>query len=147
MPYSSAGWKEGPFSTDYTAWRATEGLPFAKDSDLHLPIANFHFRQVATKGAHAWWDVVHRGVGRYLTVKTGGLCIWIARPRASAENDHVLCPSDYDIMGNIGLFDPDVYNSSKAKNPRWLVEQIYLGPGMTMYAHIPLLARCGIQLS
>lgn len=139
MPCSSTRWKVGPFSTDYVAWRATEGWPFAKDSDLHLPIANFHFRLVATKGAHVWWHVTPRGLGRYLTVKTGGQCIWIARPKASAESGNVLCPSDYDIIGNTGLFCSDIYDNSKAKNTYWLVEQIYLSAGMTMYVCIALL--------
>lgn len=147
MPCSSAGWKEGPFSTDFVAWRATEGFPFAKDSDHHLPIANSHFRHVATKGAHVWWDVTPRGLGRYLTIKTGGQCIWVARPRPSAENGNVLCPSDYDIMGNTHLFDVDIYNDSSPENTYWVVEQIYLGPGMTMYARISSLACCGIRLS
>lgn len=133
MPCSMAGWKVGPFSTDHVAWRATEGLPFAKDH--HLPIADHHYGLIATKGAHHWWDVASRGLGRYLTIKAGGECIWIARPKANAENG-ILCPSDYDVLGRTDLFSSDNYDDPKPRNPSWIVEQIYLGPGMTMYAHI-----------
>ncbi|KJA13061.1 hypothetical protein HYPSUDRAFT_60098, partial [Hypholoma sublateritium FD-334 SS-4] len=142
MPYSSAGWTVGPFSTDYVAWRATERLPFANDSGQHLPIADSHFQLVATKGAYVWWDVAPRGLGRHLTFKTGGQCIWIARPRARAENGNVLRPSDYDIMGDVGLFLSGGYHDSKPRNTYWQVEQIYLGPGMTMYALIALSGEC-----
>lgn len=142
MPCSAWGWKDGPFSTDYAAWRATEGFPFAKDH-CHLPVAEFHHKFVATKGAHCWWEVASHGFGKYITVQTGGLCLWITRPKASAENG-VLCPSDYDILGKIDLFVPTVYDDVKPRNPHWIVEQIYLGPGMTMYAsYISLLAECG----
>lgn len=132
IPCSAAGWKDGPFSTDYVAWRATEGFPFAKEH-CQLPIADFHHKYIATKGAHRWWDIPPRGVGKYITVNTGGQCIWIARPTASAENG-VLCPSDYDSLGKIDIFSPAFYDDVKPRHPHWLVEQIYLGPGMTMYA-------------
>ena len=142
MPLSSVGWElDTPFSTDYAAWRAATGKPFAKDH--HLPTADYHFGLVATKGAHTWWDIPLRGAGRYLTIKTGGQCIWLARPKASAE-DGVLCPRDYDIMGNIDLFSHDVYDDPKPRHPHWVVEQIYLGPGMTMYASL-LVLLCGVS--
>ena len=133
IPFSSAGWTQGPYSTDYVAWRATEIFPFGKDSDHNLPIADFHFRQIATKGAHTWWDVAGRGRGRYFTVNTGGQCIWIARPKATTEHANILIPSDYDdLMGKTDMYDPDVYQETNPRNARWVVEQIFLGPGMTM---------------
>ncbi len=142
MPLSSVGWDvDSPFSTDYIAWRAAAGKPFAKD--VHLPTADFHFGHVATKGAHHWWELPPRGASRYITIKTGGQCVWIARPKASAE-DGILRPIDYDVMGDVNMFSTSVYDDDKPQHPQWLVEQVYLEPGMTMYVFI---TSCGVLSS
>ncbi len=42
------------FSTDYVAWRATEGMPFASNN-VPLPTEDFKFGGAATAGAVFWW--------------------------------------------------------------------------------------------
>ncbi len=42
LPSIGGAWNERFFSTDYVAWRATEGMPFA-DGNIPLPTEDFHF--------------------------------------------------------------------------------------------------------
>ncbi len=50
FPTIGGAWRENLHSTEYVAWRATEGLPFAEE-DIPLPTGEFMFGGAATAGS------------------------------------------------------------------------------------------------
>jgi hypothetical protein len=73
-----------PFSSDWYAWRQTEGLPFCNEESQY-PISDMRWACASTKGALHFWHLENDGLGKYTDILTG-MKLWIiARPRGMGK--------------------------------------------------------------
>ena len=123
FPLIGMGWNERPHSTDYVAWRATQGMPFAKE-DVPLPVAEFMFGGAATAGAVFWWRFPPHRLGMTLTVKTGGLLLVIGRPMSPFNDKEDCSYESYNDFSGHGLLDS--FCDTDPSHPAWFPETVYL---------------------
>ncbi len=124
LPSIGGAWNDRFFSTDYVAWRATEGMPFASNN-VPLPTEDFKFGGAATAGAVFWWTFPPHGLGMTLKVKTGGLVLVIGRPFSPLVDLEDCSYESYNDFSPITLLS----NFSETKPthvPAWFPETVYL---------------------
>jgi len=73
-----------PFSSDWYAWRQTEGLPFCHE-DSQYPTHDMRWGLATTKGALQFWNLEGDGLGKYTDVLTGSQWWVIARPKGMSR--------------------------------------------------------------
>lgn len=104
------------FSSDWYAWRQTEGLPFCHEESQY-PIPDMRWACAATKGALHFWHLDNDGLGKYIDILTGMKWWIIARPRGMFERFATTTMYVDD-------FDPECPNLHL-----WDLEAIVLKPG------------------
>lgn len=130
FPAAERGWKPTPFSLELVAWKATNGMPFCKDL---LPVGDFNFSSISIKGAHRWLGTFDCGLGTAITIRCGAQYVIVARPRLGARAEaHKPTGTDFDRFGLLDLLSPSKFNPLDPNHPDWVLEAVYLGPGMTM---------------
>ena len=109
-----------PFSSDWYAWRQTEGLPFCHE-DSQYPTHEMQLGLAATKGAYHFWRLDSDGLGKYIDIMTGTLWLIIARPHRTSRG---FAKTTMYADG----FDPECPNLHL-----WDLEAVVLKPGDKMY--------------
>lgn len=133
FPMGWVGWFPELHASEMVAWRATEGMPFAKE-DCSLPTAHYNFGLAATRGAHHWWHI-DGPFGTSLSVKSGGKFVFVWRPSCEGRP---LAAADFDAFGSPDLFSSPNFDLEKGSHPHWSVEGIYLPAGSQLWVfHLP----------
>lgn len=135
FPMGWASWHPTSYSTEIIAWKATEGMPFAKD--CNLPVADYRFGLAATKGAITWWHI-DGPFGTTLTVKVGSKFLFAGRPPLASSIP--LTPKCFDQFAHLELFHEPNFEMEQGANPLWDVEGILLTPGTTLYVTLVYLS-------
>lgn len=123
FPLVGSGWNKTPYSTDYVAWLATQGMPFAKD-DIPLPVGEFTFGGAATAGAVFWWRFAPNGLGMSLRIKSGGLVMIIGRPKSPWIDNEPISYDSYDDFSPAGLLED--FSDTAPAHDDWITEAVYL---------------------
>lgn len=123
FPLVGAGWNKSPYSTDYVAWLATQGMQFAKDN-IPLPIDEFSFGGAATAGAMFWWRFAPNGLGMSLRIKSGGLVMIIGRPKSPWTDNEPVSYNSYDDFSHAGLLED--FSATAPAHDDWITEAVYL---------------------
>ena len=83
LPRSLSGVTGSHYTSEVSAWRATQDRPFCKDS---YPIADNYWELVATRGARSWMHIDADGLGTRFEVKCGAKWMVIGRPPLAGED-------------------------------------------------------------
>jgi hypothetical protein len=138
LPRSLSGVIESNYASDVTAWRATQGRPFCKDS---YPTADNYWELVATKGARSWTHIDADGLATRFEVACGAKWIVIGRPPLAEEDTEGL--SNCHFFSDRRLFTGE-FAVEEASSALWEYEALYLAPGTALYVQC---AMCLFKLT
>jgi hypothetical protein len=125
LPRSLSGVTESHYTSEVSAWRATQDRPFCKAS---YPIADNYWELVATKGARSWMHIDADGLATRFEVMCGAKWIVIGRPPVTDEenNDFI-----NHFFSDRRLFTGD-FAVEDAGSASWKYEAVYLAPGSAL---------------
>lgn len=122
IPLGILGMTNAPFSTEFYAWRRTEGLPFCHNQ-LSIPSDSLRWGSASTKGYFSAWQLAPNGFGCYIDVKVGALLIVIAKPKGDQQN--------WNRFTSIDLFGNN-FQRHGSNTGLWDLEGVVLTPGTRM---------------
>jgi hypothetical protein len=124
---SLSGVTESHYTSEVSAWRATQDRPFCKDS---YPTADNYWELVATRGARSWMHIDADGLGTRFEVGCGAKWMVIGRPPIAGEDtdDDI----DHSFFSDRRLFTGD-FAVEDASSAPWQYEAVYLAPGTALY--------------
>jgi hypothetical protein len=123
LPRSLSGVNASHYTSEISAWRASQDRPFCKDT---YPTADNYWELVATKGARSWMHIDADGLGTRFEVSCGAKWIVIGRPPLADEDDDGL--NIYRFFSDRRLFTGD-FAVEDASSAVWQYEALYLAPG------------------
>jgi hypothetical protein len=133
LPRSLSGVAASYYTSEVSAWLATQDRPFCKGS---YPTADNYWELVATRGARSWMHIDADGLGTRFEVVCGAKWIVIGRPPLADENG-----DDFinHFFSDIRLFTGD-FAVEDASSASWQYEAVYLAPGTALYVQKVVLA-------
>lgn len=120
LPRSLCGVSTSQYTSDVSAWRATQDRPFCKGS---YPTADNYWELVATNGARSWMHIDADGLATRFEVMCGAKWIVIGRPPLADETSH--------FFSDRSLFTGD-FAVEDASSASWKYEALYLAPGAAL---------------
>lgn len=123
LPLGTLGMTDSALSTDFYAWRQTEGFPFCNDSKP-IPADTLRCGFVATKGSFPGWKLSPNGFGVYFDVKVGSLLLVIAKPKGDGKI--------WNRFTHINMFVNN-FHPHEPNTGLWDLEGVVLTPGTRMY--------------
>jgi len=127
LPRSLSGVTGTNYTSEVTAWRATQDRPFCK---TNYPTADNYWELVATRGARSWTHIDADGLGTRFEVVCGAKWIVIGRPSLTDDNTDAL--NSYNFFSDRRLFTGD-FAVEDASSALWQYEALYLAPGTALY--------------
>ena len=125
LPRSLSGVTASYYTSEVSAWLATQDRPFCKRS---YPTADNYWELVTTTGAQSWMHIDADGLGTWFEVVCGAKWIVIGRPPLPDEDGddfiHHFFSDRRPFTGDFAVED-----SSSAG---WQYEGVYLAPGTTL---------------
>jgi hypothetical protein len=129
LPRSLSGVTASQYTSEVSAWRATQDRPFCKDK---YPIADNYWELVATKGARSWTHIDTDGLGTRFEVRCGAKWIVIGRPPFTDEGTGMDGLNNCTFFSDRRLFIGD-FAVEDAISAVWQYEALYLAPGTALY--------------
>jgi hypothetical protein len=137
LPRSLSGVTASHYTSEVSAWRATQDRPFCKDN---YPTSDNYWELVATKGARSWMHIDADGLGTRFEVACGAKWMVIGCPRHAGEDtgedtgDHF----NHNFFSDRRLFTGD-FAVEDASSAPWQYEAVYLSPGTALYVQQAVL--------
>jgi hypothetical protein len=127
LPRSLSGVIASHYTSEISAWRATQDRPFCKD---RYPTEDNYWELVATRGARSWTHIDADGLGTRFEVACGAKWIVIGRPLLSDDDSDGLTICKF--FSDRRLFTGD-FAVEDASSAVWQYEAVYLAPGTALY--------------